>query len=1282
MDIKTIISDAARRYGVEPDVAIRIATIESRLDPRAQNKSSSAGGLFQFIDDTWAGYGQGKNKYDPYANADAGARFIRNNMNGLKNALGRDPTPGEIYMAHQQGLGGALKILKDPSRNAVEALGYQQVALNLPAAQKGMTNTITTGEFAKLWDNKINGVSTPLVTGGAPSNSMAPTSSFTVTDSQNPEMTPVTGSEIDTNRFLNDQQQREADRKAEAEREANAPGLLEGAGLAIQNTWSVAAPFRALGYQTPDPNFRLTPEVLKEVAADVPTEYLDEFSDAVSMEHADAIRNRIMSQIETDQKLASMGGTGIALQIGASLLDPGAIAATAAIGAVTGGLGLPAAMAARFGKLGTIGLGAAEGALGNLAVDIPLLMTNPTMQVQDLKYSLASGVVMGGAFSAFRKGAPMLEAENAQMDAVARQMQKEALDTATAEANVGGASAGAAQAMRDPTYRTDDQDNMRLWKNVDKGFELVFGRARFDLSAQLMKSNSPMVRGLGNYLVENAVGNKKGKVTVISASETQRRLHRVSSMQWGKTYGDQFDKFRKRTKVGFWDTGKAQADFSEQITAWQRADPEAKKAFAPEVQAAGAEFNSIMGNWWKMAREEGLTRSEMGAENYVPRIPHLQNARQLVHKFSYDRTGKDDRDGLTTLFKNGIMKAQPDIDPKLARKMGYAMVDRMQKLSAGQEMAAARAISGEDLDDFRAFLKDSSVMDDDEIEEAMAVLTKPNAKDAEAGGSARLKQRVIIDENFSMKLRDKHGTEVQEVKISDFYMKDANLLMHVYNRNMSGQIALARLKVPHPDIEGEWLVDGIRTQADFEKLIEQAKGTANEADKAGIKGNWTEDEANLRFAYNAISGIPNWDQTSDWARFLRMMRDFNFTRLMGQVGFSQIPEFGRLAGQSGIKSLYAGMPSFRQMIEAARTGKMTDEMADELDALVAPGSDIVTGRFHIQADEFGTPLNLQSNSRLSQFMDKADPVLHKMNRAVATLSLMNPINAVLQKWASRSFAVKFVRMAKFGDKVDMDRMKLLGLDEADTQLIMENIKKHSRFKNGEQKATKLEALGIKDWDGKAVAAFESALFRASRNMILENDVGQFAKWMSSPIGNTVMQFRSFTVGAWTRAMMQGINMRDMPALLGFMASAFLGGLVYAGQTHLQLIGDPDRERKLRERLTVSNLGLAAFQRTSESSLLPVAVDVPASLILQETVFDYRSSGLKTDLSTLFANPSMDLLKTAGNAVQGITTAIGGDDYSASDFRSLTQTLPGQRVIAAQWFFNWLASGLPQRELKD
>jgi soluble lytic murein transglycosylase-like protein len=49
----TIIRKWAGHYGVDKELALRIASAESGLNCSAQNKTSSAGGLFQFIDATF-----------------------------------------------------------------------------------------------------------------------------------------------------------------------------------------------------------------------------------------------------------------------------------------------------------------------------------------------------------------------------------------------------------------------------------------------------------------------------------------------------------------------------------------------------------------------------------------------------------------------------------------------------------------------------------------------------------------------------------------------------------------------------------------------------------------------------------------------------------------------------------------------------------------------------------------------------------------------------------------------------------------------------------------------------------------------------------------------------------------------------------------------------------------------------------------------------------------------------------------------------------------------------
>jgi len=153
-DIRKTISDAAAAYGVDPEALLTIAWIESRGNPNAKNPNSSAGGLFQFIDSTARGYGL-QNKFDPAQSADAAARLTRDNSAALEQVLGRKPTTGELYLAHQQGSGGAIKLLSNPNAKAVDVVGADAVRLN------GGTSDMTAGQFASLWTKKAGDTHVP-----------------------------------------------------------------------------------------------------------------------------------------------------------------------------------------------------------------------------------------------------------------------------------------------------------------------------------------------------------------------------------------------------------------------------------------------------------------------------------------------------------------------------------------------------------------------------------------------------------------------------------------------------------------------------------------------------------------------------------------------------------------------------------------------------------------------------------------------------------------------------------------------------------------------------------------------------------------------------------------------------------------------------------------------------------------------------------------------------------------------------------------------------------------
>ena len=135
---------------------LAIGKTESSLKPGARNGSST--GVFQFHPDTFAALG-GKDINDLGQQTDAAAALLQQNKGALSQALGRDPSPSELYLAHQQGIGGAKAILSAPAgTNAVMALVGAGVPLAKARASivgNGGTPTMTTDQFAATWQRKF-----------------------------------------------------------------------------------------------------------------------------------------------------------------------------------------------------------------------------------------------------------------------------------------------------------------------------------------------------------------------------------------------------------------------------------------------------------------------------------------------------------------------------------------------------------------------------------------------------------------------------------------------------------------------------------------------------------------------------------------------------------------------------------------------------------------------------------------------------------------------------------------------------------------------------------------------------------------------------------------------------------------------------------------------------------------------------------------------------------------------------------------------------------------------
>ncbi|WP_303832354.1 transglycosylase SLT domain-containing protein [Asticcacaulis taihuensis] len=154
-----VISTAAEQFGEDPGFMARMAQVESGLVNGRPGERSSARGLFQFMPNTWKGLGGG-NIDDAALQAERAAKMAADNRAALTASLGRPAEDWEVYLAHQQGLGGARSLLANPERRAADVVGgVDKVVAN------GGRADMTAGEFAALWRDRFNGE--PGAAGGA-----------------------------------------------------------------------------------------------------------------------------------------------------------------------------------------------------------------------------------------------------------------------------------------------------------------------------------------------------------------------------------------------------------------------------------------------------------------------------------------------------------------------------------------------------------------------------------------------------------------------------------------------------------------------------------------------------------------------------------------------------------------------------------------------------------------------------------------------------------------------------------------------------------------------------------------------------------------------------------------------------------------------------------------------------------------------------------------------------------------------------------------------------------
>jgi len=1061
--------------------------------------------------------------------------------------------------------------------------------------------------------------------------------------------------------------------KAKEEKEKITLG--EGVSLAIEQEQILPSLLKSFSEPELEPNydFRLDDETFDEITKDVNPEYWDEFSNASSMKQAFQIKKRILDAQDANQKLKTLGFTGTALRVGAAILDPLALAADA----VTFGLARPfiyAKKAARYSKYirgGAVGAGQAS------LVTAPVIMNDPTRDLEEIGYAaIMGGAITSGLTRFLGPKHPDINKFDAKSKDLGTAIERTNLTQEGYKITPKGEKYFASNKAPNINESIDEVDNLipqnevmtptrQIIKDVEEGADAdnlldnffdrldqtptVAGKVRYDKSFVLRKSANPYMRSTSEKLLEESVGNKDYSRSILTADIQKNNYSATKLTSFYKEYEPAFTQYLK-------DIGKStrfksynlndRMQFSNLVSRAVRGEVIDIPAVTQGAEATKRLFKTMLDD----LKKDGVTGAAdiLDNPNYFPRhwsISRLQDVQERVGE------GK-----LINFLKNSLVKGSDNLSDADGLKLSASILRMIRSAKFSDGFSVDRVLKTTDETELRNLITDYTDLLEPDVNDLVKVLLKPTKPKV----PARLSRRASFDET--------HEEIIDNVaiKFSDLLDNNTEGVVGAYVNQMSGHVAFART--------------GIKSKNDYLKILDQVKKgyelpevAKKYVSRTGrIRKQFELDT--LETIYKNIIGIPTEQNIQGGtATVLRNLRKYNYANVFNQVGFAQIPELGNIIGTAGVRTFVKYIPEFKNILTRAKDGKLTNEFLDEIETLVGgTGSNRLVDSVINRTDDF---------AGMTTKVGKVEKTLDVATRITSDFSGFHAVDTLSRRLATITSFDKLARHATGKLKLkprDIKRYKNIGFSEEELEAVFSNIRKNSSFVEGGLTGRKIRRLNVDQWDDQdLVNKMSLYMNRHLRRVIQENNYGEMISMgADGSLGKTLFQFRNFVMTAYSKQLLHGLHMRDLTFFMSFASSTMLAGLVYIAQQNIQAIGKTGEEREefIENRLSLEAIGGATFQRNTYSTLIPSLLDMGLYYSGNDTMFNYRSSGLETNLWT--GNPTYALVENIGKAVRGAGQAITDDEYDFSkrDAYKWLRIAPYQNMLGIRNVLQYMIDG--------
>ncbi|WP_299444682.1 hypothetical protein [uncultured Rhodospira sp.] len=496
---------------------------------------------------------------------------------------------------------------------------------------------------------------------------------------------------------------------------------------------------------------------------------------------------------------------------------------------------------------------------------------------------------------------------------------------------------------------------------------------------------------------------------------------------------------------------------------------------------------------------------------------------------------------------------------------------------------------------------------------------------------------------------------IPDEDIEDFLVSGVMPVTAKYVRTMAADVEFAkRFGKPDPN---EDFREAIMTDAAI-----RADNAPTEAERTRIL-NEAEREASLAaHLTNRIRGTldgPLDPRYRGLTRAGNVLRNLNFTRLLGSVLLSSLPDVGRVVQEEGLirtmspvfADMAAGFKGLRMGVKEARmAGTALD---DQLATTIRNRLDLGERYTHESYLERG-----------------ADYVSQQFGR----FTLLNHWNTALKGVTSSlvsSRILETVRKLNDGKALtDRETRKLArsGIDWATARRIA------SQAEHWEDAPGGLVFANTQAWtDPHAVEAFRDALLRDVDNTIITPGAGDAPIWTSTEWGKTVFQFKRFAMASTQRLLISGLQARDVQALSGIMLMVGLGAMATAFRDISSGNHDRIKERSTGQWIvdSVDRSGVLSLYMEADQLMAKASGHSPATLI---TGGEAPSRFAARNLVGQALGPTFNTAQDLGLTTRSL---LSGETFTQSDLHRLRRMIPGQNLFYTDYLFDRLEAGLSE-----